>query len=123
MGLNGPVLVFELSLPAILQARKPAARPLSRFPEVRRDIALLIAADIAAARVLETAKKAAGPWLRDLQWFDVYQGQGVPTGQRSLGLSLLWQHDERTLQDDEVQKDVEAVVTALKEAYAAVLRE
>ncbi len=123
MGLNGPVLAFELSWPAILQAKMPAARPLSRFPEVRRDIALLIAADVAAARVLETAKKAAGPCLRDLQWFDVYQGQGVPTGQRSLGLSLLWQHEERTLQDDEVQKDVEAVVSALKESYAAVLRE
>lgn len=123
MDLQGPVFVFELALTPLLHGAVPVVRALSRYPEVRRDLAFIIDKGYRAAEVLETAKRSAGPCLRDLQWFDVYEGQGVAVGKRSLGMSLLWQHDERTLQDDEVQKDVEAVVAALKEAYAAVLRE
>lgn len=123
LGLVGPVYLFEISLDALPAGRLPLARELSRFPEVRRDIAVLAGRQVAADALLAAAREAAGPELRDCRLFDVYEGQGVAEGQRSLAIGLVWQHAERTLQEEEVQARVDAVVGLLKERFGVSLRD
>jgi len=114
--------VFELSLDALGQARLPSFSPLSRFPEVRRDLALLIDADVPAASLVETAVGAAGETLTDLKIFDVYQGKGIDFNRKSVAMGLTFQHPSRTLNDEEINAAVDAVVGQLEQKYNASLR-
>ncbi|WP_237065431.1 phenylalanine--tRNA ligase subunit beta [Microbulbifer guangxiensis] len=114
--------LFELSLEALGEAALPAFRPLSRFPEVRRDLALLIDADVPAASMVETAAEAAGETLTDLKIFDVYQGKGIDFNRKSVAMGLTFQHPSRTLNDDEINAAVDAVVRQLEQKYNASLR-
>ncbi|WP_308367044.1 MULTISPECIES: phenylalanine--tRNA ligase subunit beta [unclassified Microbulbifer] len=122
LDLPKSAFVFELSLEALGQARLPAFRPLSKFPEVRRDLALLIDADVPAASLVETAVEAAGETLTDLKIFDVYQGKGIDFNRKSVAMGLTFQHSSRTLNDDEINAAVDAVVRQLEQKYNASLR-
>ncbi|MCW8127102.1 phenylalanine--tRNA ligase subunit beta [Microbulbifer halophilus] len=122
LDLPKPAFVFELSLEALGEARLPAFQPLSKFPEVRRDLALLIDADVPAASLVESAVDAAGETLTDLRIFDVYQGKGIDFNRKSVALGLTFQHPSRTLTDEEINAAVDAVVGTLEQKYNASLR-
>ncbi|MCO1335975.1 phenylalanine--tRNA ligase subunit beta [Microbulbifer sp. OS29] len=122
LDLPKSAFVFELSLEAIGEGKAPAFRPLSKFPEVRRDLALLIDADVPAASLVEAAVEVAGETLMDLKIFDVYQGKGIDLNRKSVALGLTFQHSSRTLNDDEINAAVNAVVGKLEEKYNASLR-
>ncbi len=123
LDLEGPVYVFELSLNALNgRARLPAFKALSRFPEMRRDFALVVADSIVAADLISVIKASAGEWLQSVQVFDLYRGRGVNEGHYSLAVTLAWQHPERTLQDAEVQASSEAVISTLSTQLGVVLR-
>lgn len=122
LDLQGPVFVFELSLAPLLAARVPSFRELSRFPGVRRDLAIVLDAVIESAEVLKTARAAAGELLQSVWLFDVYQGAGIPDGKRSLAIGTQWQHNDRTLQDEEVKAGVQGILEALEKDFGAVLR-
>lgn len=123
LGLVGPVYLFEICLDALPEGRLPVLGELSRFPEVRRDIAVLADSQLSAASFLEAVKTVAGPELRDCRLFDVYDGPGVAAGQRSLAIGMVWQHPLRTLQENEVQAYVDAVVDLLKTRFGVSLRD
>ena len=123
MGLNGAVYLFEINMDAITQGRLPRASELSKFPESRRDLALIVDEQTAYEALRQTAVEHAGEYLRDVTLFDVYQGQGIEAGRKSLALGLTWQHPSRTLNDDEINGAVDSVITALKEKFGASLRE
>lgn len=123
LGLTGPVYLFEICLDALPEGRLPAVQELSRFPEVRRDIAVLADRHLPADAILAAVREVAGPEMRDCRLFDVYEGQGVADGKRSLAIGMVWQHPERTLQEDEVQGRVEAVVSLLKTRFGVTLRD
>lgn len=123
LAITGPVYLFEICLEDLPTAALSAAREFSRFPEVRRDLALLADCRIAAACVLATAKASAGSYLQDCRLFDVYEGQGMAEGKRSLAIGLVWQHPERTLQEEEVQQWVDAVLEQLKAQHGVTLRD
>lgn len=123
MGLNGAVYLFEINMDAITQGRLPRASELSKFPESRRDLALIVDEQTAYESLRQTAVEYAGEYLRDVTLFDVYQGQGIEAGRKSLALGLTWQHPSRTLNDDEINGAVDSVITALKEKFGASLRE
>lgn len=123
LGLTGPVYLFEICLDVLPEGRLPVASELSRFPEVRRDIAVLASRDVPAAELMAVVREAAGAELRDSRLFDVYEGQGVADGMRSLAIAMVWQHPERTLQEEEVQGRVEAVVALLKTRFGVTLRD
>ena len=118
----GPCWVAELSLDALMLPYVSHFTQLSRFPHVRRDIALLIDASIALDQVLSTIRRSAGELLQDVWLFDVYAGQGIAAGQRSLAFGLIWQHPERTLEDSEIKDGMERVVAALADQHQAQLR-
>jgi phenylalanyl-tRNA synthetase beta chain len=100
----------------------PAYQALSKFPEVRRDLALVLDQHISVAQVTACIETSAGEWLTGVGLFDVYQGQGIENGQKSLALGLTWQHPSRTLTDEEVNQWVEQVVVHLTEHAGASLR-
>ena len=102
LGLDRPVFVFELVLAEVALGKMPKFHELSRFPEVRRDLALLADKDVAATAILDVIRENAGEWLTDLRLFDVYQGKGIDPHRKSLAVGLTWQHPSRTLNDDAV---------------------
>lgn len=114
LDLQGPVFVFEITLAALAAEALPAFRPLSRFPEVRRDLALLVPDAVPADTVLSLVGPAAGECVRHVRAFDVYRGQGLPEASYSLAVAVSWQHPERTLQDAEVQSWTEQILAVLQ---------
>ena len=118
----GPVFVFELELEHLLEGAVPAFKPLSRFPAVARDIAVVVAESVDANTLMATIRAAAGEHLKAVALFDVYAGAGVEEGAKSLAFNLSFQHSERTLTDDEIQQAMDAIVQALADNHAAKLR-
>ena len=119
---NGSVYVFELTLEALLTGKVPAFQALSRFPAVSRDLALVVADSVSAASLEAAIQQAAGEYFKSVALFDVYVGQGVEDGHKSLAYSLTFQHNERTLKDEEIQQAVDNVVKTLAADYGACLR-
>ncbi|MCY1290060.1 Phenylalanine--tRNA ligase beta subunit [compost metagenome] len=122
LDLEQPIYLFELVLAEIAEGRLPAFSELSRFPEVRRDLAILVDREVAAESVLETIRSAAGEWLTDLRLFDVYHGKGIDPHRKSLAVGLTWQHPSRTLNDEEVSSTTQNILTSLEERFNATLR-
>jgi len=122
LGLDRPVFVFELVLAEVAQGKMPKFQELSRFPEVRRDLALLADRDVASSAVLDVIRENAGEWLTDLRLFDVYQGKGIDPHRKSLAVGLTWQHPSRTLNDDEVNTATQNILTSLETRLNATLR-
>ncbi|MBB2497078.1 phenylalanine--tRNA ligase subunit beta [Aquipseudomonas ullengensis] len=122
LGVDQPVYLFELVLAEVAQGRMPKFSELSRFPEVRRDLALLADRELPAESVLACIREAAGEWLTDLRLFDVYHGKGIDPHRKSLAVGLTWQHPSRTLNDDEVNTTTQNILTSLEERFNATLR-
>lgn len=119
----GPCFVFELELSAVLAGSVPGYQDISRFPEVRRDIAVLVDTDCSAGSVLSCVRQAAGEQLTDTTLFDLYQGENLPKNKKSLALTLTFQHPSRTLKDEEINAAVDNIVLALKQQVNGVLRD
>jgi len=100
----------------------PKFAELSKFPEVRRDLAFEVDRQLAAADILSAVRAAAGDYLRDLRLFDVYEGKGIDPQRKSLAFGLTFQHSSRTLTDDEITAAVESVASVLKTRFGATLR-
>ena len=122
LGLDQPLFMFELLLSEITQGKMPQFQELSRFPEVRRDLALLVDREIPAEALLADIREAAGEWLTDLKLFDVYHGKGIDPHRKSLAVGLTWQHPSRTLNDDEVSTTTQNILTSLEQRFNATLR-
>jgi len=122
LGLDRPVFVFELVLAEVAVGRLPKFHELSRFPEVRRDLALVADREVSATAVMDVIRENAGEWLTDLRLFDVYQGKGIDPHRKSLAVGLTWQHPSRTLTDDEVNASTQQILTSLEERLNATLR-
>ncbi|MDX1456025.1 MAG: phenylalanine--tRNA ligase subunit beta [Marinobacter sp.] len=120
--LNGTILMFELFLNSIVTGYVPNFKEISKFPEVRRDLAIIIGNETVFADVERVVKQSAGEHLTSLRAFDVYEGESLGEGNRSLALSLFWQHPERTLNEEEVHALFDGVIAALKEELGATLR-
>lgn len=122
--IRQPVYFAEILLEPFyqseLKSRRFATPP--RYPEVRRDLAFVVSKDIPYSRVEEEIKKAAGPFLRKLVLFDVYEGKNLPEGTCSLAVGLFFRHDERTLTDEEVQTAVQNIIRRLQTSLKAELR-
>lgn len=122
LGLAQPAYLFELQQSAVLEAALPSFKPLSKFPEVRRDLALVIDQDIAVHDLCAAARVAAGEYLVELKVFDVYVGKGVDTHRKSIALGLTFQHPSRTLNEEEINASVESVLQELADKFSALQR-
>jgi phenylalanyl-tRNA synthetase beta chain len=119
-----PVFVAEMDFGALLQAERNAARyrPLPKFPQAQRDVALLIDTSVNYARLEAALYGLALPELVKVRLFDRYAGKEMPEGQHSLALSVTYRSLERTLTDEEVSAAHERVVETLKTRFGAEIR-
>jgi phenylalanyl-tRNA synthetase beta chain len=122
--LDGVVAGFELDFAALARAAGyvPRYEDLTSFPAVRQDIAVVVAEDVPAARVLDVIRSAAGALLADARVFDVYRGAQVGAGRSSLAIRLEFRAPDRTLTDEEVAQRREQIVAALREQVGGELR-
>ncbi|GAA0322601.1 phenylalanine--tRNA ligase subunit beta [Psychrobacter aestuarii] len=117
--------VAQLALAPLLDLAREmhAIATPSKFPQVRRDIAILVDEAISVQTLQTTIRQTAGTLLSDVFLFDVYQGEHVPKGQRSLAFALIWQDKAQTLSDDTVKQATDAVIAALTTQHQAQLRD
>lgn len=121
--LKQRALVFELRLAALEQGRLARFGELSKFPCVRRDLAVVVEQKISAAAVRECIVSACPALLQDIELFDVYKGKGIDSGKKSLALSLTLQDAACTLTDQDVNSIMEGIVKKLRDELGASLRE
>ncbi len=121
--LSGAAYLFEIALDGLLDGCLPAFAPLSRFPSIRRDIALVLDQSIEFEAVKACIRRAAPEILTDIRLFDVYTGEKVDSGRRSLALGLILQETSQTLTDETVDGIVNNIVQALEKDLNAHLRE
>jgi phenylalanyl-tRNA synthetase beta chain len=122
--LEGSWGVFELDLPTLLAGVEPvpAYEDVITFPPVREDIAVVVGEDVPAGALAEAALAAAGAELREARVFDVYRGQQVGEGKKSVALALVFQSSERTLSDEDAASLRGKIVAALGDRFGAELR-
>jgi phenylalanyl-tRNA synthetase beta chain len=118
-----PPVLFELDIAAALRVERPAYREVSRFPQVRRDLAVVVDEAVALSSLTERVTCTASSLLRDLRVFDVYRGPGVEAGRKSVALGLIFQDISRTLTEDDVAGIMAAVVADLRVSLNAKIRE
>ena len=122
--IDSPCALIEIDLSTVgdLPTRERRYAEVSKHPQVRRDLAVLLDRDQPAAEVLAAVRKKAGASLVGVEVFDRYEGSGVPEGRVSLALRLVFQRNDRTLTDDEVSKAVNGVLQMLAHRFAAEQR-
>ncbi len=135
LGQLHPSIAKSLDLPAVwvaqfdsdtlvaLHNEKPTAKPPSKFPQVRRDLAFLLDSHITWQDIQTETQKAAGELLYDLWLFDVYQGERLPKDKKSFAFTMTFVDDNATLDDDTIKKAVDAVITSLSQKFNAQLRD
>ncbi len=116
--------IFELDMEALYKLSKNInmVEEIAKFPGVERDIALLLAQDVRAYDVLKVIRKAEKELLQNIVVFDVYTGEQVPEGYKSIALKLTFQSHEKTLTDADVNNSIEKILADLKTELKAVLR-
>jgi len=102
---------------------KPEYREVSRFPQVRRDLSVVVDEKVALSALAERVTLSSSSLLRDLLFFDVYRGPGVEAGRKSVALGLIFQDISRTLTDEDVERLIAAIVADLRVSLNAQLRE
>ncbi len=122
LGLGNTLYVVELDLAAVLGTDLPNFTELSKFPEVRRDLAVVVDKVVSASELMENVRTTAGTYLTDLTLFDVYEGKGIDPKRKSLGLGLTFRDQSRTLSDDDVNESMDQVIDSLEKNYKAELR-
>ncbi len=122
LDLDATPILLEISLEKMLDAKVPNFEELSKFPEVRRDLAVVVDKSVLAGDVMSDVRQWGGEHLRELRLFDEYVGKGIDPNRKSLGMGLTFQHLSRNLTDSEINDVIDVVVAKLKDSYDAQLR-
>lgn len=122
LDITGKVLLAELDYELISAAALTKVQDVSRFPAVRRDLALIVDEHVDSAAVLEQLRQSAGPDLMEIGIFDLYQGHNIAEGKKSLALGLTFQHPSRTLADTDINPIIDSCINALQAKFKAELR-
>jgi len=123
LDLDGSTYLFEIRIDNKLEGRLPAYQALSKFPSIRRDIAIVVDEEVEYRQVSACIRHAVPKMLKDILLFDVYTGEKVDSGLKSLALGLILQETSHTLTDTEVDGIMERVLLVLKNELNAQLRD
>lgn len=122
MDIAEELYLIEISLDAVTNGLVSRYEPLSKYPEVRRDLALIVAKTVTADSLCSAIRKEGGELLRDVHVFDVYAGKEIAEGYKSLALGLTLQHHSGTLKEEDVGGLVDRIVAKLEMDFKASLR-
>ncbi|MGJ0431121.1 phenylalanine--tRNA ligase subunit beta [Methylobacter sp.] len=123
LGFDSQVFLFELDQNLLLNKHIPVFKPLSKYPSVRRDLALIVKEEISADDIINAVKGCAEQTLQDIVIFDVYRGKGVEEGYKSVALSLTIQDYSQTLTDSEIDAIFNRVLDTVMNKISAKLRD
>jgi phenylalanyl-tRNA synthetase beta chain len=121
--LKRPVYVFELDASKTLATKAPIASPISKFPAIRRDIAVIVDDTVSADDLVDAVASSDPDLIKDVRIFDIYRGAGIEAGRKSVAIGLILQETSRTLTDDDADVVMAATVSKLKDEFAAELRD
>ena len=121
--IREPPWIFEISIDPSFRSEVPVFSEISKFPAIRRDLAIVVAEAVTLDEVRESVNLAAKGLLRELHVFDVYRGKGVEAGRKSIALGLILQETSRTLTDGEADAVIAAVIGRVKSDLKAGIRE
>jgi phenylalanyl-tRNA synthetase beta chain len=124
LGLKQDAFVFEVRLDLLAEhaGHVPKGEPVSKFPPTLRDMALLVDESVTMGEIVKTATKMKSPILESLTLFDLFRGGSLPAGQKSMAFHVRYQSGERTLTDDEVNREHERLAVELARKHKAVRR-
>lgn len=123
LGFDSPVFLFELNQEAVVDRRIPKFAPLSKFPSVRRDMALIVGEAVSAGAIVDCISACGETAIREVQIFDVYRGTAVAEGCKSVALSLILQDFSQTLTESEIDAIFRRVLDVLAAKLNAKLRQ
>lgn len=115
-------ILFSLELDAVLDAAVPAASPVSKFPSVRRDIAVIVPENVTVQSLVNAARSAAGESLESVAVFDLYRDERIGTGRKSVALGLILQSQSRTLAVGDADATLQSVAQCLEKEFGAQIR-
>jgi phenylalanyl-tRNA synthetase beta chain len=115
--------MFEIEYDTLSRGRLASFKSISRFPSIRRDLAVVVDDKLQAAQLEIAIRDAAGSLLQELIIFDVYQGKGVESGRKSMAFGLILQDNSRTLAEQDIEAVVSRVTARLNEEFGASLRD
>ena len=118
------VYIFEIDLDKLLSKKvgKMQYKEVSKYPGVKKDLALVADKKVTSKEIELNIKKAAGSLLSNIQVFDVYEGKGIPENKRSIAYSLTFEKSDRTLTDEEVNSAMEKIIEFVEKKNGAILR-
>ncbi len=123
LGFDTQVFLFELDLDLMLNKPLPTFKPLSKYPSVRRDIALIVKEEVCVIEIINCIKGCAEQALQDIVIFDIYRGKGVEEGSKSVAVSLILQDFSQTLTDSQIDAIFSALLDNLTTTINAKLRD
>lgn len=122
-GLKAKPFVFEIVQSAVLNRELPKAQPVSKFPTNSRDLAIVVKDNISFDNIQETVKKVGVNQLVDLILFDIYQGEGIAEGYKSMAMTFTFSDPSKTMEETEIQAGFDAIIAGLQSDLEATLRE
>jgi phenylalanyl-tRNA synthetase beta chain len=123
LGLNGSTYLFEIELEGIMQGRLPAFEAPSKYPSIRRDIAIVVENHVTFESIRNVIREVSGKIVKDILLFDVYTGVNIDSGRKSVALGLILQEKSHTLTDSEVDEVIQAILRRLSNELDAKLRD
>ncbi|MRH42914.1 phenylalanine--tRNA ligase subunit beta [Aquibacillus halophilus] len=116
--------VFDIDLDYIFELHdiEPSFLKIPRYPSISRDIALVVKEEVYAGAIQSTIEEAGGSLVKEVQVFDVYQGEHLAKGTKSIAFNILYLDPEKTLKDEEVEKSYQAILSAVQDVHQAELR-
>jgi phenylalanyl-tRNA synthetase beta chain len=118
-----PPVVFELDLEPLLEVSLPIVTTLSKFPPVRRDMAVVVDEAVSAQAIVDALDAVKLPYVERIEPFDLYRGARLPSGKKSLAILVLMQDTERTLTDADIDSAMSILLGALRDRFGATLRD
>lgn len=124
LDLHHDVLLFEINLAALIGHEQPRYKAISKYPQIRRDLSFLVDADVSVMQIEAVVRATINEnWLKSFDVFDVYTGEGVPEGKKSLAVAMTLQDESRTLVDAEINSLISAIINTLENKFSIILRE
>lgn len=124
LDLQQDVMLFEMDLAALNNQNVPQYKTISKYPQIRRDLSLLVDKQISAMQIEDAVRACVTQdWLKSFNVFDVYMGKGIPEDKKSLAIAITLQDDSRTLVDSEINLLISAIIKTLQNEFSIILRE
>lgn len=120
-GVNN-IFVFELNLDEALKAQLPGFNEVSKFPSIKRDLSVVVSQDLPVSKLLDSLREGLGQSISKIELFDLYRGKGVADDEKSVSLSLVLQHKDKTMTDEEAEMLMESALSLLASQWGATLR-